>query len=81
MKSLLVLFTLGSLAFAGEKQLFNDKDLTGWDGNPKLWSVQDGAITGITGDARMMSSRCNCRRQPCSTRNTGVFEATTFWIA
>jgi hypothetical protein len=28
------------------KALFNGKDLTGWDGNPKLWSVQDGAITG-----------------------------------
>ena len=50
MKSLLVLFTLGSLALAGEKQLFNGKDLTGWDGNPKLWSVKDGAITGVTGN-------------------------------
>ena len=29
-------------------QLFNGKDLTGWDGNPKLWSVKDGAITGQT---------------------------------
>ncbi len=26
--------------------LFNGKDLTGWTGNPKLWSVRDGAITG-----------------------------------
>ncbi len=29
-------------------RLFNGKDLTGWDGNPKLWSVKDGAITGQT---------------------------------
>lgn len=35
-------------AFAGEKQLFNGKDLSGWTGNEKLWSVQDGAITGKT---------------------------------
>lgn len=28
--------------------LFNGKDLTGWEGNPKLWSVEDGAITGAT---------------------------------
>jgi hypothetical protein len=50
MKPLLALFTLGTLAFAGETQLFNGKDLTGWDGNPKLWSVKDGAITGVTGN-------------------------------
>jgi putative membrane-bound dehydrogenase-like protein len=28
------------------KDLFNGKDLTGWDGDPKLWSVQDGEIVG-----------------------------------
>ena len=32
----------------GFKSIFNGKDLTGWDGNPKLWSVRDGAITGQT---------------------------------
>ena len=30
------------------KPLFNGKDLEGWDGNPKFWSVQDEAITGQT---------------------------------
>ncbi|MBM3882004.1 MAG: DUF1080 domain-containing protein [Verrucomicrobia bacterium] len=30
------------------KPIFNGQDLTGWDGNPKFWSVQDGAITGRT---------------------------------
>src|ERR1044071_294281 len=30
----------------GFKSIFNGKDLTGWDGNPKLWSVKDGAIVG-----------------------------------
>jgi hypothetical protein len=32
----------------GFTSMFNGKDLTGWDGNPKLWSVKDGAITGQT---------------------------------
>ncbi len=28
--------------------LFNGKDLTGWDGDPRLWSVKDGLIHGET---------------------------------
>jgi hypothetical protein len=28
------------------KDFFNGKDLTGWDGEPKLWSVQNGEIVG-----------------------------------
>jgi hypothetical protein len=32
----------------GMKPLFNGKDLTGWDGDPRLWSVKDGAIRGET---------------------------------
>ncbi len=28
--------------------IFNGKDLSGWDGDPRLWSVQDGAIRGQT---------------------------------
>lgn len=30
------------------KILFNGKDLSGWDGNPELWSVKDGVIHGET---------------------------------
>jgi hypothetical protein len=30
------------------KSLFNGKDLTDWDGDPKLWSVKDGVIHGET---------------------------------
>jgi hypothetical protein len=48
--SLLALSVLTLGASAEDKQLFNGKDLTGWEGNPKLWSVQDGAITGKTGE-------------------------------
>jgi len=30
------------------QSIFNGKDLTGWDGDPRLWSVKDGAIRGET---------------------------------
>jgi hypothetical protein len=30
----------------GSLVVFNGKDLTGWDGDPKIWSVKDGAIVG-----------------------------------
>jgi hypothetical protein len=33
---------------AGFKSLFNGKDLTGWAGRTNHWTVEDGAITGIT---------------------------------
>jgi hypothetical protein len=33
---------------AGMKVLFNGKDLTGWDGDSRLWSVKDGVIHGET---------------------------------
>src|SRR2546426_859153 len=39
------------LTFAAEegfKSIFNGNDLTGWDGRPQHWSVEDGAITGRT---------------------------------
>lgn len=33
---------------SGMHSIFNGKDLTGWDGDPRLWSVKDGAIHGET---------------------------------
>jgi hypothetical protein len=36
------------LAQDGFKEIFNGKDLTGWKGNPDLWTVKEGAITGTT---------------------------------
>lgn len=51
MKFIAPFFLFAAPLHAGEKQLFNGKDLTGWEGNPKLWSVQDGAITGKTSDS------------------------------
>ncbi|MCF6311678.1 MAG: DUF1080 domain-containing protein [Verrucomicrobiales bacterium] len=35
---------------SGFTSIFDGKTLTGWEGNPKLWSVQDGTITGTTTD-------------------------------
>ncbi len=32
----------------GFKAMFDGKTLDGWDGNPELWSVRDGAIVGET---------------------------------
>ena len=47
----LAAFVLAGQAVAAEKgfeKIFDGKTLKGWNGNPKLWSVKDGAITGQT---------------------------------
>ena len=46
--ALFCLAPFAATAQPGPQNLFNGKDLSGWDGNPKLWSVKDGAITGQT---------------------------------
>jgi hypothetical protein len=38
----------GALAQEEPIRLFNGKDLSGWKGDPRRWSVEDGAITGRT---------------------------------
>ena len=51
---LMILGLLGAVSRAasaaddedGFQPIFNGKDLDGWDGDPRIWSVQDGAITG-----------------------------------
>jgi len=54
MKTLLVLPLLALVGCAtlnqntGFKSLFNGKDLAGWEGRTNHWSVQNGAITGVT---------------------------------
>jgi hypothetical protein len=52
MFALAVVFT-SLCAFGAEtpdssQVIFNGKDLTGWDGDPRLWSVKDGVIHGET---------------------------------
>jgi len=43
-----VFFPCKSFADDDFKSLFNGKDLSGWDGNPELWTVEDGSIVGRT---------------------------------
>ena len=46
---LLLLIARGvAAADEGFKPIFDGKTLQGWDGDPKLWRVEDGAITGQT---------------------------------
>ena len=40
--------TVTVVADEGFKPIFNGKNLDGWDGNPELWRVEDGAIVGET---------------------------------
>ena len=54
MKSIILSGALALAAFTTSAQepgftsLFNGTDLTGWEGRTNHWSVQDGAITGVT---------------------------------
>ena len=45
---LTLLLCAGAFAKDGYKPLFNGKNLDGWDGDPRLWKVQDGMIVGST---------------------------------
>ena len=53
-RTALLAFSSAALALAltasadDGKAIFNGKDLTGWEGNTDLWSVQDGCIHGQT---------------------------------
>ncbi len=40
----------------GFKYIFNGKDLTNWEGDPKHWSVEDGALTGVADGTLKMNS-------------------------
>lgn len=46
--ALIASLSLSAALMAEEKNLFNGKDLTGWEGNADLWSVKDGVIRGET---------------------------------
>src|SRR5207244_2079927 len=45
-----LLLAAQSAATKEPKELFNGKDLSGWEGDPRVWSVEDGAIVGKTKD-------------------------------
>ena len=43
------LLALSNMAAAEKPQeIFNGKNLDGWEGNPEVWSVEDGSIVGRT---------------------------------
>jgi hypothetical protein len=45
---LVLLCSFAAFAEDGFRPLFNGENLYGWDGDPRLWSVQDGVILGST---------------------------------
>jgi len=55
---LVAVFVVPTFAHAekGFKPLFNGKGLKGWDGDEKLWSVDDGAILGSTHGNKITSN-------------------------
>jgi hypothetical protein len=54
-------------AARGEKsetiKLFNGKDLSGWEGIEKYWTVQDGAIIGSTGEGKISHNTFLCSKK------------------
>jgi hypothetical protein len=44
----MVPFAAGGEVEEGFTSIFNGKDLSGWEGDPRLWSVKDGVIRGET---------------------------------
>ena len=43
----------------GFVSIFNGKNLDGWEGEGGFWSVQDGAITGISSPAKPVKAARN----------------------
>lgn len=80
-----LLLAAPGIAQDGFESLFNGKDLSGWQGDPELWSVEDGCITGKTngpdhleynkfliwdGEAANFEFRCEFRLE--GENNSGV---------
>ena len=58
---LIILLTAHRAALASEDtaefvKIFNGKDLTGWEGDERIWSVRDGAVTGQTTDKSRLNA-------------------------
>ena len=49
--ALLLFWSLAAFAEDGFRPLFNGRNLDGWDGDPRLWSVRGGVIVGSTDGA------------------------------
>ena len=63
MKKLITILFVTALSFQaiaddkGFEKIFDGKTLKGWNGNPKFWSVKNGAITGQTTKENPRSNR------------------------
>src|SRR5579863_2653830 len=66
MKRLLLGLLLCAAACAEEgfQPLFNGKNLDGWDGDPRMWSVRDGMIVGHTEGVVMNDNSFLISKQP-----------------
>jgi hypothetical protein len=51
---------------AGFKPLFDGKTLKGWDGDPRLWKVQDGTILGSTEGVKLSANSFLIYEEPFS---------------
>jgi hypothetical protein len=66
MKRVLLLLAFSAAVFAqdGFQPLFNGKNLDGWDGDPRMWSVRDGMIVGHTEGVAMTDNSFLISKQP-----------------
>ena len=65
-KRILLWLALSAAAFAqdGFQPLFNGKNLDGWDGDPRMWSVRDGMIIGATEGVTMTDNSFLISKKP-----------------
>ena len=61
---LLLAFSAAAFAQDGFQPLFNGKNLDGWDGDPRMWSVRDGMIVGHTEGVTMTDNSFLISKQP-----------------
>src|SRR5829696_6530877 len=58
----------------GYVSIFDGKSLDGWDGNPKFWRVEDGAIVGESTRERPSGNSCIAYRKLEAKDFTAKFE-------
>ncbi|HXA04175.1 MAG TPA: DUF1080 domain-containing protein [Bryobacteraceae bacterium] len=61
--ALLLFSSIAAFAEEGFRPLFNGRNLDGWDGDPRLWSVRGGVLVGSTDGARITHNSFLISRQ------------------
>ena len=70
------------LAKEKPQEIFNGKDLQGWEGDTTLWSVEDGAIVGrTTAEAPIKNNTFLIWKDGKVGDDTGVVEFRAHWVA